>query len=218
MSTVSELTGSEGTRRRRRRSDAERSVAAILDAAGRVLSQNPHASLEDVANAAGLTRQTVYAHFPSRAVLIATLTDRATSRVTAALNAADLDNGPATEALLRLVQISWEVFDAETLLLTAPGPPGDPDRDRQRHEPVVEMLEKLVRRGQRDGGLDPDLPVTWVIAATTALGHAAGEEVRAGRMTSTRAATVLRQALQRLFTAGGGSPDGRRRPRGGSTR
>lgn len=200
MSTVSELTGSESTRRRRRRSDAERSVAAILDAAGRVLSQNPHASLEDVANAAGLTRQTVYAHFPSRAALIGTLTDRATSRVTAALNAADLDNGPAIEALLRLVQISWDVFDTGPLLLTEAGLPSDPDRDRQRHEPVFEILDKLVRRGQRDGDLDPDLPVTWVIAATAALGHAAGEEVRAGRMTSTQAETVLRHTLQRLLT------------------
>jgi AcrR family transcriptional regulator len=199
LSTVSELTEPGSTRRRRRRSDAERSAAAILDAAGRVLGQNPHASLEDVANAAGVTRQTVYAHFPSRGALIATLTDRATDRVTAALQAADLDNGPATEALLRLVQISWEIFDSERLPLAAPSPPSDPDRERQQHQPVFEMLEKLVRRGQRDGDLDPDAPVTWVIAATTALGHAAGEEVRAGRMTSSEAGTVLRQALQRLF-------------------
>ena len=197
---MSDLTGSDGTRRRRRRSDAERSVAAILDAAGRILSQNPHASLEDVANAAGLTRQTVYAHFPTRGALIGTLTDRATSRVTAALKAADLDNSPAREALLRLVQISWEVFDTEPFLLTTASQPTDPDHEQRRHQPVFDMLEKLVRRGQRDGDFDPDLPATWIISATTALGHATGEEVRAGRMTSTQAATLLRHALERLFT------------------
>jgi AcrR family transcriptional regulator len=215
---VSELTGSGGTRQRRRRSDAERSVAAILDAAGIVLSRNPHASLEDVANAAGLTRQTVYAHFPSRAALISTLTDRATSRVTAALNDADLDNGPASEALLRLVQISWDVFDTEPLLLATSGPPSDPDHEQQQHQPVFSMLERLVSRGQRDGDLDPNLPTTWIIAATAALGHAAGEEVRTGRMTSTQASTLLRHALLRLFTTHNNEPDGQGRPRNSRTR
>lgn len=212
MSTVSEITGSGGTRRRRRRPEADRSVAAILDAAGRVFSQNPHASLEDVAKAAGLTRQTVYAHFPSRSALISTLTDRATGRVTAALNAADLDNAPASEALLRLVQISWEAFDTELLLLTTPSPPSDPDHEQQQHQPVFDILGRLVSRGQRDGDLDPNLPATWIIAATTALGHAAGEEVRAGRMTSTQAGTLLRDSLQRLFATRNADPDGRRRP------
>jgi AcrR family transcriptional regulator len=197
---VSELTGPAGARRRRRRADADRSVTAILDAAGRLLGQNPHASIEEIANRAGLTRQTVYAHFPSRDVLLSALTDRATNRVTAALKSADLDNGPASEALLRLVQISWEIFDTEPILLNAPGPPADPDSEHQRHQSIFSTLEDLIRRGQRDGDFDPKVPGSWIVAATTALGHAAGDEVRAGRMTSSQASTILRHALQRLFT------------------
>jgi AcrR family transcriptional regulator len=197
---VSEVTGSAATRQRRRRADAERSVAAILDAARKLLGQSPHASVEEIANAAGLTRQTVYAHFPSRDALVGALTDRATNRVTAALEAADLDKGPASEALLRLVQIGWETFDTEPFLLTLPRPPIDPDSEQQRHQPVFDTLENLISRGQRDGDIDPELPATWIIAATAALGHAAGDEVRAGRMSSSQASTILRHALQRLFT------------------
>ncbi len=197
---MSEVTGSAATRRRRRRADAERSVAAILDAAGKLLGQSPHASIEEIANAAGLTRQTVYAHFPSRDALVGALMDRATNRVTAALEAADLDQGPASEALLRLVQIGWETFDTEPFLLKLPRTPIDPDSEQQRHQPVFDTLDVLISRGQRDGDIDPELPATWIIAATAALGHAAGDEVRAGRMTGSQATTILRHALQRLFT------------------
>lgn len=55
---------------RRRRADAERSNAAILDAAAGVLAQRPQASIEEIAKAAGISRQTVYAHFPAREVLL----------------------------------------------------------------------------------------------------------------------------------------------------
>jgi AcrR family transcriptional regulator len=193
------MTGSEVTRRRRRRADAEQSVARILDAAGRLLGQNPHASIEDIATAAGLTRQTIYAHFASRDALVCAVADRATDRATAALKAVDFSQGPAGEALLRLVQISWETFANEPFLLSVPSPPMDPDSERERHQPVFETLESIIRRGHREGDFDPDLPITWIIAATAALGHAAGDEVRAERMTSSQASAVLRRALQRLF-------------------
>lgn len=197
---MSEITGSG--RRRRRRADAERSVAAILDAAARLLAQNPQASVEEIANAAGLTRQTVYAHFASRDALISALADRATDRVTAALKMVDLGQGPAGEALVRLVEISWEAFTTEPFLLNVPNPPAQPDHEQQRHQPVFDTLDGLIRRGQREGDFDPDLPVSWIIAATTALGHAAGDEVRAGRMTDYQASAVLRRALPRLFGRG----------------
>jgi AcrR family transcriptional regulator len=153
----------------------------------------------EIASAAGLTRQTVYAHFPSRDAIVKALTDRATDRVTAALKAADLSRGPAPEALLRLVRISWETFEAEPFLLNMPGPPADPGSEHQQHLPVFEMLQGLVDRGRREGDFDPGLPASWIIAATVALGHAAGDEVRAGRITSAQADAILQGSLQRLF-------------------
>jgi hypothetical protein len=43
--------------------------------------------------------------------------------------------------------------------------------------------------------------VSWLLSATIALGHAAGEEVRAGRITSDEAITTLRRSIPRLFIA-----------------
>ena len=45
------------------RADAERSIAAILDAAVQVLADRPEAGMGEIAKAAGVARQTVYAHF-----------------------------------------------------------------------------------------------------------------------------------------------------------
>src|SRR5690348_3716397 len=97
----------------------------------------------EIADAAGLTRQTVYVHFPSRDAIVKALTDRATDQVTAVLQAADLSRGPAAEALLRLVRISWETFEAQPFLLNMAGPPTDPDSEHERHLPVFGMLKEL---------------------------------------------------------------------------
>lgn len=154
--------------------------------------------MDDVARAAGVSRQTVYAHFPSRDALLTTLIDQATDRVLAAIDAADLDTGPADQALGRFIQVGLEAFGSDPFLLHLAGPPDTPAQDRDRHAPVLTRLAALVERGQRTGDIDPALPINWILAAILALGHAAGEEVRAGRMTPADAIAVLGRSVPRL--------------------
>jgi AcrR family transcriptional regulator len=54
----------------RRRADAERSIAAILDAGLACFGTNPDVTMTAVARAAGVGRVTLYAHFPSRQALL----------------------------------------------------------------------------------------------------------------------------------------------------
>ncbi|WP_262402027.1 TetR family transcriptional regulator [Actinomadura sp. CNU-125] len=63
----------------------------------------PDAGVAAVATAAGVTRQTVYAHFPTRDRLLSGVLDHLTAATVAEMDAADLDTGPAAEALLRLL-------------------------------------------------------------------------------------------------------------------
>jgi AcrR family transcriptional regulator len=184
----------------RRRADAQRSIEAILDAAPRVLGERPDASMDDVAKAAGVSRQTVYAHFTSRDALINALFERMTARVVAAIHAAHLDQGPAAEALLRMLHIAWDIFEGEPFVLHVAVPPASAEQERDRHQPVLDPLERLIRRGQRTGEFDRRPPVGWLISATLALGHAAGEEVRAGRMTTKQAFAALQRSILRLYT------------------
>ncbi|MEV0153958.1 TetR/AcrR family transcriptional regulator [Micromonospora sp. NPDC050686] len=184
-------------RRRRARVEARRSVAAILDAAIKVLGDRPQASMDEVATAAGVSRQTVYAHFPSRDALLDAAVRRLTDDAVAALDAANLDSGPAAEALSRLLDVSWQVFERFPLLWSA-APVSDGD---ELHEPVFARLERLIHRGQRSGEFDPDAATGWLIAATAALGHAAGTEVAAGRMTVDKARAALRAGVLRVYGA-----------------
>ena len=59
-----------------RRATAERNVAAILDAAEELLSQAGPASMAAVAARAGVSRVTVYAHFPTWEALLEAVVER----------------------------------------------------------------------------------------------------------------------------------------------
>jgi AcrR family transcriptional regulator len=185
--------------RRRRRADAERSIAAILDAAIPLLGERPDASMEDIAEAAGVTRQTVYAHFSSRDALLGAVVARVTEQVAAAIDAAELDRGSATDALVRFVETSWQILERTPLLLRLPVVPVGPREELDRHEPITSRLAELIRRGQRGGEFDREMSPEWLLAATIALGHAAGEQVSAGLMPVEVAAAAYRRSLLRVF-------------------
>lgn len=187
---------------RRRRADARHNAEAILDAATHVLTERPDAGLAEVAKQAGISRQTLYAHFPSRDALINALIERATARVVAALDAADLETGPADAALVRLLETGWRSFDADPFLLHLSAPPVSAEQDRDRHAPILQRLSAVIERGQREGDIDPNLAVGWILAAVLALGHAAGEEVQAGRMDTAQAVEALRTSIPRLVRPG----------------
>lgn len=197
---MSERVNKEPTRRRRR-SDAERSIAAIQDAAMKVLEARPGASIEELASEAGVSRQTVYAHFESRDALVEAVVQRALGETLAAIDAAELHQGSAAEALARLIAASWQTLERYPVLMEL-RTPMSAEEEHELHRPILDRLEQLVRRGQRTGEFDPDLPAAWLLAAFLSLGHAAAEEVRAGRMEAEEAGEALRVTVQRVFGAG----------------
>ncbi|MEU2896259.1 TetR/AcrR family transcriptional regulator [Streptomyces sp. NPDC001273] len=186
----------------RRRADAQRSRAAILDAAIRLLNIHPDTSVEAIATAAGVTRQTVYAHFPSREQLLTAALDRITEEAVAAMDAAGLDAGPAADALLRLLDASNRTAGRYPVLLQKISMlPADPHTDHERHAPVADRLKRVIRRGQETGEFDGGLSPDWLVAVTISLGHAAGGEVNAGRMSGEDAAEALHASLLRVLGA-----------------
>lgn len=154
--------------------------------------------MESVAEAAGVTRQTVYAHFPSRDVLLSAVVDELTRETVQAIDALDLDHGPPLDTVLALIDLGWRGFEQHPLLLHLP-PSLEQD---ERHGPVVERFERLIRRGQRSGEITRELPVAWLVSALIALGHTAGEAVATGRLPARKATTALRTSIIRLLTSG----------------
>ncbi|MEU3693355.1 TetR/AcrR family transcriptional regulator [Streptomyces narbonensis] len=188
-------------RRRRRRTDADRSAAAILRAATEILAAQPHASVEEIAVGAGVSRQTVYAHFRSREVLVSAVIDAITSEAVSEMDAAALDEGPAAEALLRLLDASWRTLQRYPLLLSTLAKADGTEADDTRHATVLDRLGQVLTRGQECGEFARDLPATWLATSIVALGHAAGGEVAAGRMSLPDAAGALARSTLRLCGA-----------------
>ncbi|QVQ54442.1 TetR/AcrR family transcriptional regulator [Spiractinospora alimapuensis] len=190
-----------GSEARKRRADAQRSAESVVGAAIQVLNRDPDASMGAIAAAAGVTRQTVYAHFSSREKLLRAVVDHLTAETVAEIDAEDIDTGPAMDALFRLLDASERTVGRYPVLFQS----GDAaattqSADDQRHDPVADRLSRIFRRGQQSGEFDAHISVTWLVAATIKLSHTASEETDAGRLSEHEADAALRTSLRRILT------------------
>jgi AcrR family transcriptional regulator len=185
-------------RKRRQRSDARQ--PAVLDAAIRTLAERPDASMDEIARAAGVSRQTVYAHFPSREALIDAVTEHAAAEFTVLFDSLELDQVPPPKALTGLLELGWQVAGRYPFLWWQPAVSADKDEDR--HGPILERMVDIVRRGQASGDFDASVPPQWLMSAIMALGRVTEDEVKAGRMTVDQATAAIQRGVLRLLGTG----------------
>lgn len=146
---------------RRIRADAERSTARILEAAETVLAADAAASLERIADAAGLARATVHRRFASRTALLDALAEQLSRRYLLGLAEAHVETAPPLVALHRLTEI---VFDLKlshrfAIQLTAALTPA-----------VLDGLDLLFARLHADGAITAVEPA-WCRRVYLALLH-----------------------------------------------
>ena len=185
----------------RRRADAERSNARILDAAVDALASDPEASMAEIARRAGVVRATIYVHFPTREALLEAVTRRAITEVVEVIDAAEPHHGPPAEALARVVDASWQRLGRYHALVAINTQQHGHAELRQRHSPVLATLEPLIMRGQADGTFRVDVPAAWHLSMVMALIHAASGELSAGRLNDADAGTALVATILGAVTA-----------------
>lgn len=119
------------------RRDATENRAALLDAAKTCLQQDPDASIETIAAAAGLSRRAVYGHFPSRDDLVREVVTAGAARIAAAMpTAADLQELPPAARLAAIAVTLWtEVSHVRSMARVAVRSPFA--------EPVAEVFAPL---------------------------------------------------------------------------
>jgi AcrR family transcriptional regulator len=198
------------------RADARRNAEGILDATAELLATDPGATLEQVAREAGVSRATVYHHFASRDALLDALTDRSVGEVRAALDAAHPGKGSATAAMERMLRAAWRVMGRYRGLVIVNPQRLERAELRARMHPVLEPVRDVLRRGQRSGEFDPELPVEWLIGILTDIIHAASRQVSAGAMEPAEAERVLVRTARATLTSHAytmSAPRPQRRPR-----
>jgi TetR/AcrR family transcriptional repressor of mexCD-oprJ operon len=138
------------------RVDARRNVRAILEAAARVLAEDPAASMQEIADAAEVSRPTVYRHFSNREELIEAIRLEAMEQARETLDAAAASSEPAADALERLILDFAGIVARYPLLASLIGTKHHP-KDHGPPEGLIEAFNSLADRGRRDGTLRPDL-------------------------------------------------------------
>jgi AcrR family transcriptional regulator len=157
----------------KRRADAERNLARIIESATTLLAVNPGASMAEIAEASGLVRATLYRHFPTRDDLIRAMYAEALDDALKAILSVDPEQGKATDAIARVVDALLVVGDRYRILSEQRR--GYPEL-REKEQSVGAPLIALVERGQRSGELRDDMPLRWIVAA---LGSLVNEALRA---------------------------------------
>jgi len=179
---------------------AARNVEAILDAAEELLASQGQVSISAVAAQAGVSRVTVYAHFPAGTALLEAAVQRAVRRTMAALQAVHPEDGPPVEAVDRMVAATWQHLARYRAMAAAVAELLSPEAVTRTHQAAHHTIGSLLERGQADGSFRTDLPAWWLVTASIALLHACSEGVRAGQIEEHDAVRIISISIRDLLT------------------
>jgi len=137
------------------RADARRNIRRVLEAAARVLADDPAAGMQAIADAAEVSRPTVYRHFTSREELIEAIREEAMAQAMETFDAAAASTEPAAAALEHLILDLADIAARYPLLARLIAIPGGPEK--KPPDRLIGAFKALIARGRRDGTLRPDL-------------------------------------------------------------
>ena len=183
------------------RADARRNREAVLEAAVRLLGERPDASMQEVADASGVGRTTVYRHFPNRDELVKGLFMRVVNESMAMSwrlveqdpHAADLYRQMGREALeityrYRFLRAHNDMLE-DALTEAGVGLPNDP------------MVDYLTRAQER-GELRDDMPAQWLFSIAHVVITEAVDQAADGDLDPARAGELAGETLVAAFVVG----------------
>ena len=181
-----------GARSRPKRSHAIRNIESIVEAATRLLAVDPDASINEIAQAAGVGRATLYGHFASRSALVSEVVERAMAQTEEALARIDLDGDPR-EVLGRVLERTWQLTHRFGAIVLAGIQSMPPDDVRRAHERPAARVRVLLERGRAEGEFGDSTSVEWQLDLIQAIVHGASVAVHRGYLTVQDAPRLVRE-------------------------
>lgn len=159
------------------RSDARRNREAVLAAASRLFAEEGvEAQMPDVAKLAGVGVGTIYRHFPTKDDLIAALVCERFERLAEkARECLEMDDSWA--GISEFIRFSAHFQAGDLGLCDITGLRADLTGAAAEAAGMPELLDRLVRRAQRDGALRRDLTWEDVPMITCGLGSATRQQI-----------------------------------------
>lgn len=141
------------------RADAERSVRAILEAAERVLANDPGASVEQIAEAAGLARTTVHRRFANRQAIVDALAVSAKTELADSIKGAHLLQAPPLVALHRTTEQVLRIKGKWRFTLGSPL--ADTSAAQEIWTEINDRCLELLGRAVAAGLIGPNADLEW---------------------------------------------------------
>jgi AcrR family transcriptional regulator len=173
-------------------------ATGLLDVAAGVLAERgTETSMSDIAEAAGVSRATLYRYFPNREALLGALKDAAMADLSGRLDDARLDAAPAAEAIARLTRALLTVASKYRALMLFKTSAEEAEAEQAFIAPVHALFE----RGAREGAFRPDLPARTLSELYVSLLEGVIRRTLDGRLGVEDASA----AITTVFLAGAGS-------------
>jgi AcrR family transcriptional regulator len=177
------------------RADARRNRRTVLDAAVALLAQRPQATMQEVADASGLGRTTVYRHFPKRQDLIDALFEEVLREAAETIEEALRATGTARQLLCDIGARIIAIGDRYAFLDAHPELRERALNSTGGGDPLAEFLTEAQARGE----IRDDLPVAWMLASLRGLAIVAMVERQSGRLTAEEAGRCVGETLATAF-------------------
>jgi AcrR family transcriptional regulator len=164
----------------------------VLESATRTLASNPGATLAEVAAAAGVSRTTIFARYPTRAALLEAVALDGIAHLESAYQTAGAgtSTAPAIEVLTGLVAQLIPLGPRIAFLFRERSLDDNP-AVQSRLMSLQATDINLLQRAQTEGLLSRDIPITWLARSLDALVFAAWEGVHAGDLAPRDAPTLV---------------------------
>ncbi|MFP5209188.1 MAG: TetR/AcrR family transcriptional regulator [Acidobacteriota bacterium] len=164
----------------RRRRNPAKTKEKILLAATRIFAQRGFdgARVDRIAAASGVNKQLIYHYFGSKDALFTAVLESAYRSIRNEEASLDLDALPADQAILRLVDFTWDHYLRNPYFIRLLNSENQMEARHIRNSPStreinashIAIMKKLLRRGRREGTVRHELDPIQINVSIAALG------------------------------------------------